>query len=61
VGIGIFLAALSVFLFGPERDTPVVTIAGFVLQTQTITALGIIFMIFGAITALKSFAEWKFQ
>jgi hypothetical protein len=61
LGLSIFLAALSVFLFGPEQDASALTIVGLVLYPRTITALSIIFMIFGAMTTLKSFAEWKFQ
>jgi hypothetical protein len=61
LGLSIFLAALSLFLFGPEQHEPSLAFAGLILHPRTATALSIILMVFGAVMTLKSFAEWKFQ
>ena len=60
-GIGIFLTALSLFLFGPELHEPPLAFAGLVLRPRTATIVSILFMVVGALFTLKSFAEWKFQ
>lgn len=61
LGLGVFLVALSVFLFGPEQHEPDLRFAGLVLRPRTASALSVIFMVFGVVTTLKSFAEWKFR
>jgi hypothetical protein len=61
LSLSIFLAALSLFLFGPEQHEPDLTFVGLVLRPRTATALSIIFMVFGGLMTLKSLAEWKFQ
>jgi hypothetical protein len=61
LGLGIFLAALSLFLFGPEQHEPDLRFAGLVLRPRTATAVSVLFMVFGALMTLKSIAERKLQ
>jgi len=60
LGIAIFLAALSLFVFGPERGEEALRLGGLDLDSRTATALSIIFMVFGAIVTLKALAERHF-
>ncbi len=60
LGIVIFLAALSLFVFGPAHGEAPLMVAGMDLDSRTATAVSIIFMVFGAILTLKSLAERRF-
>lgn len=57
VGIGIFLIARSLFLFGPAQEERDLVLGALVLQPRAATGLSILLMVFGSILALKSFAE----
>jgi len=60
LGIAVFLAALSLFLFGPEQGEEALRVGGLDLDSRTATALSLIFMVFGAIVTLKALAERRF-
>lgn len=60
LGIAIFLAALSLLVFGPERGEEALRVGGVDLDSRTATALSIILMVFGAIVTLRALAERRF-
>lgn len=60
LGIAIFLAALSLFVFGPEHGEEALRLGGLDLDSRTATALSIIFMVFGTIVTLRALAERRF-